>query len=785
LRGRKRLLGQGLVWAAVFGSLYLTSFYSYQLFHTLAEVFRVAVAVAIFMLIWNFRRSLDNGYLVFVGVAYIFVGVLDILHLIASQGMAVFSAQGTGLQSQLWIAARFLESLSLLGASFFVGRKPKLETVLSGYAIVTGLLLASILSWRVFPASFTGAGGPTPFRRFSEYAVSLTLLAALGRLLQKREQFDGTVLRFLATSIGFTFLSELSFAFYPDTQGLPYRFGHFLKIIAFYYIYKAIVETGTAKPLAVLFRNLQRSEAALRRERDFSDAVLTTQDVMVAVLDREARIVRVNKAAEELTGYAFDDMRDRRPWDFVASAQAGELRAFFEESLSRQLPVHREGSLVTRDGRLLWVLWSCSFLAGETGEAEYAIVSGVDITERKQAEEALQIAYTELDARIRERTADLARANELLRVENEERRRVEDALRQSETKYRTVADNTYGWEWWREPEGDFIYVSPSCLRITQHAAEEYIGDPDLLLRIVHPDDRTMFVRHLAEVEEKSSPGEIEFRILRPDRSIRWLAHVCQPVFDEHGRHLGRRGSNRDITERRRAEEALRESERQLRHLSSKLLTAQETERRRISRELHDELGGALAVLKLRTSSVEKKLEKGQQSLREECRQNLQYIDQIIESVSRLAKDLSPSILEDIGLTPALRWLIENFSKNYDVQVAADIADIGRLLPKESQILIYRIFQEALNNIGKHAQAKNISIHISRDEDRILCFVEDDGRGFNVLQAAARKASERGLGLAAMDERARMLGGSLTVRSEEGRGTRISLSVPVGRGEGTP
>jgi PAS domain S-box-containing protein len=362
------------------------------------------------------------------------------------------------------------------------------------------------------------------------------------------------------------------------------------------------------------------------------------------------------------------------------------------------------------------------------------------------------------------------------------RKQAEEALRASEIKYRIVADNTYDWEWWRDPAGKFVYNSPSCQKVTHHNCEEFVDDPDLLLRIIYPEDQASFNRHQIEVEEKHSPGETEFRILRPDGSIRWIAHACQPIYDEQGRFLGRRGSNRDITERKQAEQDLRESERQLRLLSSQILSAQETERRRISRELHDELGGGLAALKLRLSFIERKLQKEQAELREECRQNLEYIDQLIHNTDRLSRDLSPSILEDFGFTPALRRLIDSIVKNYNIKAEYDIADVNHLFPKDEQFAVYRILQEALTNVGKHAQAKNVSLRVWQDDHRICFSVEDDGKGFDVKQVAMTEASERGLGLAIMDERSRMLGGSLDLWSEEGKGTRITLNIPVKEGE---
>jgi len=141
-----------------------------------------------------------------------------------------------------------------------------------------------------------------------------------------------------------------------------------------------------------------------------------------------------------------------------------------------------------------------------------------------------------------------------------ERRRAEEALRESEAKYRIVAENTYDWEFWMGPAGEFLYMSPSCKRITGHHVEAFIKDPGLLSRIiVHPDDRARFEHHMHEVREHRAPAQIEFCITHTDGTWRWISHVCQPVFDADGRFLGTRGSSRDITQRKELEDELRRS----------------------------------------------------------------------------------------------------------------------------------------------------------------------------------------------------------------------------------
>jgi len=233
-----------------------------------------------------------------------------------------------------------------------------------------------------------------------------------------------------------------------------------------------------------------------------------------------------------------------------------------------------------------------------------------------------------------------------------------------------------------------------------------------------------------------------------------------------------------LREKEELEDKIRQSEKQLRYLSSRLLTAQEEERSRISRELHDELGQALAVLKFQLRFIERNLQVDQTALKEECERNLEYIDQVIEDVRRLSRDLTPSLLEDLGLSAALRWLIHNFTQNDHFQISLDMREIDHLFPLQAQIIIYRIFQEALTNIGKHAQATQLSVIIKEENGHVSFSVEDNGMGFDVKEVSTRGIHEKGLGLTIMDERVQMLGGSLKVDSQEGRGTRVTFTVPV-------
>ncbi len=244
--------------------LYLISLYNYLLFHSIAELFSIIVCCTVFLITWNSKQYIKNPYLLFIGIAYLFISILDLLHILSYKGMSIFTDYDY-YANQLWIAARYLEALSLCGGFLFLASKKKIsvEQILFGYIFITVILISSIFYWRTFPICFIDGVGLTPFKKISEYIISSILIFNIYLLYKNRHHFDEKIFKLIVWSIIFTIGSELSFTFYISNYGLSNFVGHFIKILSVYLIYEAIIVTCFIRPYELLFLELKKSEKSL------------------------------------------------------------------------------------------------------------------------------------------------------------------------------------------------------------------------------------------------------------------------------------------------------------------------------------------------------------------------------------------------------------------------------------------------------------------------------------------------------------------------------------------
>ncbi|HEY2495654.1 MAG TPA: GAF domain-containing sensor histidine kinase [Candidatus Angelobacter sp.] len=298
------------------------------------------------------------------------------------------------------------------------------------------------------------------------------------------------------------------------------------------------------------------------------------------------------------------------------------------------------------------------------------------------------------------------------------------------------------------------------------------GEPDMIL---DTSVDTGVLRPMIRIKAKSlwgvplkADGEtIGVMVIGFPKPYEWL-----PTERELMRAIGDRTAL--AIERAQMTDALREREQRIAELSGHLLRVQEEERKRISRELHDETGQALMVIRLYLGMMEPSV--AAKSVRGKIRETVEVVDRTIEGIRRIIGKLSPLVLQELGLVAAVRKEAKDFARNAGVKARVLIAeDVGRLAPGTEQA-IYRVVQEALHNVAKHAHAKNVSVQISREDELVQVVVEDDGVG---IQARSGQVRDQSFGLAGMKERIAMLGGISRVISAKGKGTRIEISVPAG------
>ncbi len=725
----EKLFYIGVITAIVLG-LYLSSLYSYILFHSLIEIITIAVAFTLFILTWNTRRYLTNSYLRLLGIGYAFIALIDLLHTLAYKGMGVFPDYGSNLPTQLWIAARYLQAVTLFAAPFFMKRKVNNHTTIGIYAIVVSTLVALVYSGN-FPDCYIEGKGLTPFKISSEYVISAVLLVSLYLFYRQRKYFDNKVYFLIAASIGCTILSEISFTAYVSVYGFANLVGHFAKLAAFYLIYQAILVTGFKEPFDLIFRDLKQADEALRKSQDTLEervrertAELRTSEgkyrslidkVQAAIVlhDGQGRILTSNPLTQELLGLSADQLIGKAlidpAWHFLREDGAVMPVAEYPVSLvlATRQPLKGYVTGISRPDRndVPWALVNAEPEYDAAGEIAQVIVSFVDITERRRTEEALHrlnrelqaisdcnqalmravdeqtllndichivcdeagyrmawVGYAENDATrtvrpvawagsedgylasanitwadtergrgptgtairsgessciqdfttdpqaapwrenalqrgyrsnialplkddsantfgaltiystepnaftpdemrlLEELAGDLAFGLMVLR-DRLERKRAEDALRESESKLREAQRMAHIGYWDRDFEAKRITLSDEACQIFGLPPQTGALDLDAWhtqwLELIHPDDRARTAQTFAEALQSGPRYDVEYRIVRPNGEVRMVHSHAEVTRDAAGNPRLMLGMMQDITERKQAEEEIR------------------------------------------------------------------------------------------------------------------------------------------------------------------------------------------------------------------------------------
>ncbi len=363
--------------------VYLTSFYRYLLFHSIAELFSIVIAGGVFLVGWNSHKYMKSSFFLNLGVSSLFIAAIDLVHTLSYTGMQIFIEFDSNLPTSLWIAARYLQAGAFLISSHLIRRSIKPRYLLSFYFIITVLLFVLIFNG-FFPICYIENYGLTPFKIISEYLINLILLVSLLMIIKNRTEFDKKVRALIVSSIVSTMIAELAFTFYVGVYDLSNLVGHIFKIIAFYLLYKSIIQIGIADPFDLLFRKISRSELELRN-------IITHSGASITMLDENGKYILVNeKAATELGGKP-EDFIGKSLYDVFPKKLADEYFNSNRELLQKGINREYQRTFDLPSGKKTY--WIVEQPLKDIDEKNYSLLSlATDITESKKSEELLEEA---------------------------------------------------------------------------------------------------------------------------------------------------------------------------------------------------------------------------------------------------------------------------------------------------------------------------------------------------------------------------------------------------------
>ncbi len=349
-----------------------------------------------------------------------------------------------------------------------------------------------------------------------------------------------------------------------------------------------------------------------------------------------------------------------------------------------------------------------------------------------------------------------------------ERKRAEMALRESEERYRELFENAKDAIYVHDLEGKYLSINRAAEKLSGYSREEIVGHN--FKEFVAPEHvkyvRDSFWKKLAQQGETTYEVDV---IAKDGRRV--PIEVSSRAIYENGMLVGVQGMARDVTERKLAQDALQMFSRQL-------IDAQEDERRRIARELHDQIGQILTAVKMNLHTVQQFCQGSEAG--GYVKDNIEAVDEALRLVRDLSVDLRPPILDDLGLTTALRWYVDRYTKRtgLNVDVVVELPDENERFSRELETACFRIAQEALTNVIRHAKATQVLVRLTRESHVLFLTVKDDGVGFDVERLRKRAPRAATLGLVSMQERAHAAGGIIDIDSAPACGTEIRFSLPL-------
>jgi len=455
---------------------------------------------------------------------------------------------------------------------------------------------------------------------------------------------------------------------------------------------------------------------------------------MICVIDRRGFFVNINEAGAKMLGFETSAQVIGKQVDNFFTVNQGDLLSY-RKLLEKLGSINEiDAKMTSLNGTIRQVQFSAALRKTVTGKVKGYEGFVIDLTSRKEAERRLT---------------------------------------ESEIRYKTVLDNSLAAIYMFQDGGYFSYVNPRMVSLLGYdSADEILGKPFWEI-IASADQEMVKARGLERENKEIKPRRYKYRMLKKNGEEMWV-----DMRASHASYLGRPaavGNFIDITREVKAEE-------QIRNLTRQLMDRVEDERRSLANDIHDEFGQLLTSLQFDIESLDASLPRELTRVRELSAVIAEHVQHLAEKVRDTTSRLRPDLLDHLGLEPTLRWYIDDIANRWPMlSFTLQVVGLKKRLPPDVELVLYRVFQEGLNNIIKHAQASQVTLQLTCSYPDIIFIIRDNGCGFSITdnESIDHIQPKQGIGLLSMQERVASLRGTMTIRSEPGKGTVLRIMIPMG------
>jgi len=479
----------------------------------------------------------------------------------------------------------------------------------------------------------------------------------------------------------------------------------------------------------------KETEQKLKEEEQWFRMIFDGARDALVITNPDGSIKALNEAACQLLGYTKTEMENYNIHDMHKGKDLKAFETTMKKIMAGESVVF-EAKLSQKNGNLLDVEFSSQRI--QVGESIYIRTTARDITQRKQ---------------------------------------IERALHQSREQYRLVTELASDYAYALKVQTKRIlrpeWVTEAFSLITGYTEDE-ISNWNGWIDMTHDKDKSLMKRRY-NLLTSGQPHIAEYRIITKSGKVCWLRDYARPVWDEaHEKVVKIIGAAQDITERKTVEEELIQSHKILRNLFANLHSVREEERTRISREIHDELGQALTALKMDLFWLRGKTPSDNKTIQDKTASMLELLDATIQTVRKISTELRPGLLDDLGLVAAIEWQAEDFNSHTGIQYDLTVTPSEIELDQNRSTALFRIFQETLTNVTRHAKASCVTIHLKEENRNVVLIIKDNGIGITPEQIK----SPSSLGLIGMKERIYPFQGKMLIRGKPKKGTTVRVSLPL-------